>query len=99
GVQNRLDGLNDLRATPEGLCGACPVLLPVVRARWQQMCRLRADLDALFPPPTETAPYLPAPPWQGMALPRVPGYEVEAVLGRGGTGGVLRARDPCPKRP
>jgi serine/threonine-protein kinase len=71
---------------------SCPELLPVVRDRWQQMRRLRADLDALFPTPDETVTRRPAGAPAGADLPRVPGYEVEAVLGRGGVGIVFRAR-------
>ena len=45
-----LKELLDSGATPEEVCGTCPELLPTVRNQWRQMCRLRADLDALFPP-------------------------------------------------
>ncbi len=89
-VQELLDELLDRQATPEEVCGTCVELLPVVRERWRQICRARAELDALLP----AGPYggLPTLPPGGPPLPAVPGYEVEAVLGHGGMGVVFRAR-------
>ena len=86
-VQQLLEVLYDSDSTPEAVCVSCPDLLPVVRKQWRRIRRVRADLDALFPSPDE-----PTPLREKTDLPQVPGYEVEAVLGRGGMGIVFQAK-------
>src|SRR6516164_1280683 len=62
-LRQLLDELHESHATPEEVCRSCPELLPEVRARWRQMCRVRAELDALFPaPPGPGAPRPALPP-------------------------------------
>ena len=46
-MQELLDKLLSSQATPEQVCKSCPELLPEIRKRWRQMCRVRAELDAL----------------------------------------------------
>src|SRR3954469_22050331 len=89
-VEQLLDELLDRQATPEEVCGACVELLPVVRERWRQIRRARAELDALLPAGPNGS--LRTWPQEEVTLPAVPGYEVEAVLGHGGMGVVFRAR-------
>jgi serine/threonine protein kinase len=48
-VQQLVLELLDSHASPEEVCQSCPELLPVVRDRWLQICRVRAELDALIP--------------------------------------------------
>jgi serine/threonine-protein kinase len=98
-LQQLLDELLDSGGTPEEVCGSYPELLPEVRARWRQICRAQAEIDALFPTPTAPEETPPAETREDMPLPRVPGHEVEAVIGRGGVGIVYRARHLRLNRP
>src|SRR5262249_49458852 len=81
--------------TPEEVCRSYPQLLAPVRAGWQRVRALQAEVAALFPEspslddadPNATRPH--APPTGD--LPHIPGYEVEELLGHGGMGVVYKA--------
>jgi hypothetical protein len=80
--------------TPEEVCRECPELLPEVRQRWQQFQLVDVQVRSLLPglvtcPGADSIASVPTPG----DLPRVPGYEVEAVLDYGGMGVVYRATD------
>jgi serine/threonine-protein kinase len=48
-VLGLLEEMLDSGKTPEEACRDCPELLPEVRRRWQEFCRIDAGIGALLP--------------------------------------------------
>jgi serine/threonine-protein kinase len=92
-IQELLEEALESGRAVEEVCAQTPQLLWRVQERFRQCQAVGAHIDAMFPPSSEglasRRKRLLSP---DHPLPAIPGYQVEAILGRGGVGVVYRAK-------
>jgi tetratricopeptide (TPR) repeat protein/tRNA A-37 threonylcarbamoyl transferase component Bud32 len=77
--------------TVEQVCGDHPGLVTQVRLMWQRARAVENQIEALFPY-SDIRDRAGVADTSDLELPRIPGYEVQSIVGYGGMGVVYKAR-------